>query len=258
MPANCLKRSRASTSIPVNTCASVRLRLQDDKHFAGRIDPQRGAGKTRMAKRAERKKIAAICGKTGVNVPSQTACPSALRDEARSGHLRDCQGTQYPNTSILAAVQNHLTVDRQIVRSRKESRMARDATHAIRRGIVNLAPQPFIRVSLRPLRFVPEITQLAAALFRRRNASAQFRLRAKTRVAHSQRDKDISERKLVECKAASAVNNFTKRDVVDIAINEFGSRRIPQRLANESLDRFVITSPAILQIKVGCVSGAVS
>src|SRR6266545_903937 len=131
MPANCLKRSRASTSIPVNTCASVRLRLQDDKHFAGRIDPQRGAGKTRMAKRAERKKIAAICGKTGVNVPSQTACPSALRDEARSGHLRDCQRTQYPNTSILAAVQNHLAVDGEIIGSRKKAGVTRHSVHSI-------------------------------------------------------------------------------------------------------------------------------
>ena len=33
---------------------------EDDEHVAGRIDPERGAGETRVAKRAERKQIAAI------------------------------------------------------------------------------------------------------------------------------------------------------------------------------------------------------
>ena len=42
---------------------------KDDEHLAGRIDPERRSGETGVTKRSERKEVAAVGGKTGVDVP---------------------------------------------------------------------------------------------------------------------------------------------------------------------------------------------
>ena len=64
-------------------------------------------------------------------------------------------------------------------------------------------------------------------------------------ITHPQRHKDISPRKLVERQTADAMHNFTQRDVIDVAVNEFRAGRISQRFRYQSLDRLVISRPAI-------------
>ena len=156
----------------------------------------------------------------------------------------------------MPTIQNHLTVDGEIVSSGKESGMTRDAAHAIGSWIVNFAAQPLVGVHFRTVRFVAEVTQLAASLLCRRDSTAPVRIRTETRVVHTQRQKNILSRKLVERQTARAMNYFAERDVVDIAVDEFGARRIAQRFTHQPLDRLVIVVPAIPQIEVRRIAGA--
>ena len=84
-------------------------------------------------------------------------------------------GDKNADAAIRSAVQNHLAVDREIVRGGKESGVSRNSIHAIRSWIVNLATQPYFTFCAGVVGRVAEITQLTATFFRRRNAGFQRR-----------------------------------------------------------------------------------
>src|SRR5690242_3624376 len=136
--------------------------------------------------------------------------------------------------------------------------MSGDATHSVRRRIVNLAAQPDIAFSTDVCGRVSQIAQLAATLFRRRDARAQSCARTKTGVAHAERLKNVLLRKLIEWQAAHALHDLAERDETDVAVNETSARRIAQRLFDQVLDRFVIADPAFAQIEIRRVAGAMS
>src|SRR5688572_30803018 len=74
---------------------------------------------------------------------------------------------------------------------------------------------------------------------------------------HQQRSEDVAPRKLVKRHAARSMNNLTKCDVTNIAVNEASAGLIAQWLRNQSLDGLVIASPTFLQIKVRSIPGTV-
>jgi hypothetical protein len=49
---------------------------------------------------------------------------------------------------------------------------------------------------------------------------------------------------------------FTKRNVVDIAVNKLCARGITQRFSYKSANRLVVTTPAFAQIKIRRVAGS--
>ena len=46
------------------------------------------------------------------------------------------------------------------------------------------------------------------------------------------------------------MDHLAERDIVNVAVDEARPRRVPQRLAIETLDRFVIPGPTITQIEI--------
>src|SRR5438105_2280810 len=96
---------------------------------------------------------------------------------------------------------------------------------------MHLASQPLLTLSSRVRAAVAEVIHLTAAFFRRRNSRTQRRTWIEARVAHTQRQKNISARELIQHQSADTMHHFTQRDVVDIAVNEARSRRSSQRFA---------------------------
>ena len=69
-------------------------------------------------------------------------------------------------------------------------------------------------------------------------------------VAHAQGRVNILARKLVKHQPTHSMHNFTKRYVIDVAINEPRARLISQRLAIQPLHRFVVSTPSFPQIEI--------
>src|ERR1041385_8857879 len=115
---------------------------------------------------------------------------------------------------------------------------------------MNLTAQPLLTIHPCVGTTVTEIIHLAATLFRRCDSLGEIGGRLETRIAHTERHEDICPRELIQGHAANAMNNFTKRDVIDIAVDETRSRRISQRLAIQALHRLVVTRPTFAQIEV--------
>src|SRR5688500_9737745 len=87
---------------------------RDYSHRARRIGPDRRSREARVAKRAEGEKFAAIAGKAGRDVPGKPARAARVVDEARASHFSDSQRCEYTEAAVLASVQDHLTIDREI------------------------------------------------------------------------------------------------------------------------------------------------
>src|SRR5689334_22407357 len=135
--------------------------------------------------------------------------------------------------------------------------MSRNAVHAIRSRIVNLAAQPNFTFRAHVRGRIAEITQLTASSLSRCDAGLQRRARTEAGVRHSQWSKDVLLRKLIERHAAHARHDFAERDETDVAVSETRAGRVAQRLFNQPLDRFVVAGPTLSQIEVRRVAADV-
>src|SRR5207245_1413310 len=142
----------------------------------------------------------------------------------RPSHCCHGHWAQDARTVKLTTVQDHLTVDRQVVSSRKQTCVPGHSTHAKRSGIVHLAAQPLLTLGSGVRTAVPEIVHLAATLFSWRRARYEVRIRAKPGVTHAERRENIPAREFIEHLSADAMHHFTKRDVIYVAVNEARSR----------------------------------
>src|SRR5262249_1159688 len=104
---------------------------------------------------------------------------------------------------------NHLTVDGQIVGSRKEPGMTSDSIHAKGRWIMNLSAQPNFPCRARVVPRIAQITQLTASLFGGRDATFERLRRPKPGLAQAKRLEDVLLRKLIEHHATDAMHYFT-------------------------------------------------
>src|SRR6476619_1048821 len=102
---------------------------------------------------------------------------------------------------------------------------------------MDLTAQPLLTFRPGVSATVAEVIHLPASLFCRRDARPQFRIRTKTGIAHAQWREDVSPREFVQHHSAHAMHDFTKRDVVDVAVDETRARSIAQRLAIQTFDR---------------------
>src|SRR5216683_3198806 len=136
--------------------------------------------------------------------------------------------------------------------------MAGDPTHAKRSGIVYLAAQPLLTLCPDVHAGVAEIIHLASSFLSWRDARFESGIGTKAGIAHAQRRKNILARELVKHLAADTMHDFTESNVVDIAINKARARLTAQRLAIQTLHRFIVTSPTIAQIKIRSKAGHVS
>ena len=68
---------------------------------------------------------------------------------------------------------------------------------------------------------------------------------------HSERRENILTHKFVKHYPANTMHDFTKRNEINITVDETRSRLIPQSLAIQALHRFVVTAPTVAQIEVG-------
>src|SRR5439155_14562028 len=164
---------------------------EDDEGIAGRIDPDRGPGKSRVAERAQGKQVAFVRRKAGRDVPTQTTRRAVLTDRMWAGHRRYAQRTQNARAVVVATAQNHLAVNREVVSRGKQTRVARNAAHPKRSGIVHLTAQPLLAFRPGTCATIAEIVHLPAALFGRRNSRHELRVGTKARVAHSERPENI-------------------------------------------------------------------
>src|SRR4029450_2423084 len=96
--------------------------------------------------------------------------PPRAVNQARTCHLRHCCGRKNSHTAILTAIENHLTVNRQVVCRRKQASLPCNSVHSKRSWIVNLTPQPDFSISSRIRCRITEVTQLAATFFSRSRA----------------------------------------------------------------------------------------
>src|SRR3981081_3550182 len=95
---------------------------EDDERIAGRIDPKRRSGKSCVAERTKWKQVAFVRRKTCGDVPTQTARRALLVHRMRSRHRRHAQRAEDARAVVVATVQNHLAVNRQIVGGGKQTR----------------------------------------------------------------------------------------------------------------------------------------
>src|SRR5262249_28594621 len=113
-------------------------------------------------------------------------------------HYGDAVGAQDLCAAITAAIENHLTKDRQVISRRKQTRVAGDTAHAKRRGIVNLTAQPLFTLLAGVGTTVAEIIHLAAPFFRRRNPRFQDLGRLEARIPHAERHENVLSRELIQ------------------------------------------------------------
>src|SRR5437660_6991881 len=149
-----------------------------------------------------------------------------------------------------AAVQKHLAKDREVVGSGKQASVTCYSAYPKRRGIMDLPAQPLLSFGPGIRARVTEIIHLTATLFRRCNSRFQLRVGTKASVTHTERRKNISARELVEHQSAHAMHDFAERDVVDVAVNEARAWLRAQRLAVQTLHRFVVSTPSFPKIEI--------
>src|SRR6185295_9095783 len=101
---------------------------------------------------------------------------------------------------------------------------------------------------------IAEITQLTATFLSRRDPRYQRLARTEARVQHAQWAENVLLRKLIERHSSDARDHFTERDESDVAVSEATAGRIAKRFFDQSLDRFVVTGPALAQIEVRSVT----
>ena len=175
---------------------------EDDRRVARRVDPDRGAGEAGVAEAfALGKEFAAVAGEAGVHVPAVGA--QAAWNRTRRGHGADGQWTEDAATVVRAATQNHLGVDREIVRSGKQSSMPGHAAQQIGTRVMDFADHP-----------VPVV------LLCRRGTLGKFTARPKAGFGHAQRLEDMPAGKLIERHAGNVLDQLAEDDVVHVAIRE--------------------------------------
>ena len=113
------------------------VRQQNDKALTRRIDPHRSAGKPSVAVRTDRKQLAAIARIRRIDIPAEAAQNRLIGRALRLGEFLDRERTDYAGSAECAAIQHHLRITRQIVGSRKNSRMPRHAAHVARSRVVH-------------------------------------------------------------------------------------------------------------------------
>src|SRR5215813_32878 len=104
-----------------------------------------------MTEAADGKQVSAVDRIAGEDVPSDAARHTINRVSAGPpglGHSRHADRTQNPRALNFALIQNHLAIDRQVVRGRKQSGVPRDSAEQVRAWVVDLSTHPFFLVLL--------------------------------------------------------------------------------------------------------------
>src|SRR6185503_7300820 len=158
------------------------------------------------------------------------------RDNSRPRHLRNCQRRQNARAAISPAVQNHLTVDSEIIGGGKQSRVTGNTVHAIRRWIVYFATQPNLTFRTGVGAAIAQIIHLPTTFFRRRDSGPQRWAGTKAGVGHAQWSEDVLLRELIERHSTNSCNNLAERNETNVAVAETSAGWIAKRLVDESLD----------------------
>src|SRR5688572_26603136 len=123
--------------------------------------------------------------------------------------------------------------------------MARYTVHPERGWIMNFATKPLIAIRICVLRAITEISPLRVLFFCRSNTCSQYWIGTKARVPHSERQEDISVRKLIQWHAADTTHYLAQGNEANVAINESGARRVSQRFGYQFINGFVVASPTV-------------
>src|SRR5439155_14164741 len=191
-----------------------------------------------------------FCREAGCNVPTESARRTVFRDRMWPSHGRNRHRTKNSDAVENSAVQKHLAKDREVVGSGKQASVACYSAHPKRSWVVDLPPQPLLSFGSGVRASVAEIIHLTATLFRGRDSCFQPRVGTKASVTHTERRKNISARELVEHQSAHAMHDLAERYVVDVAVNEARAWLRAQRLAVQTLHRFVVSTPSFPQIEI--------
>jgi hypothetical protein len=193
------------------------VREQDDEHLPLRIDPQRRAGVAGVPVR----RAAQVLSRAAVavrRVPAECARARRPRREEPHGRIADDA-----NAAELAAVQQHLREDGEVLRRAEETGVPGDAAEGVGVLVVHLAAQ---RVAARRHHF------------RRRDPRDERVRGTEEGVLHAERAEDALVEEDVERRARDRLDDEAQEigaEVgVDVArpgdVGEFGSDRVAARL----------------------------
>ena len=205
---------------------------QDDVRLARRVDPDGGAGEAGVAVGADGEQVAAIAGERRIDVPAQAAQDRLVGRALRLGELLDGHRAEHAHAVQLAAVEHHLCEARQVVGSGEHSRVAGNAAHIARGGVMHHAAQ-------RRLVF--------GQLLGGRDARHQRGRRLEHRVLHTERLEDVLARVIRDHLAAQAVHELAQQDEIDVAVDEPRARGSGGRIGVGQLDAVLVAGPRNLE-----------
>ena len=178
----------------------------DHKRLRAGIDPHGSAGIAGVTE--------GTFGERGVedpavrrpDVPAEAALRGDAREALRFGHGRDRPGTENTFALNLAAIDEHLGQQGQVVGRGKDAGMTGHPAHAIRGGVGHHAP-----------------AQPAPLVVGGGDAGFQGRRRQKRRVLHAQGLEDLTFAENVQRHVRDPVHDLAQRDEIDVAVIETAS-----------------------------------
>src|SRR6266853_3490347 len=186
---------------------------KDDEKLTVRVDPNRSAGKTQMAKTAWRK-VAAAGGIRRGDHPSKRA--RVGRERLRRDELHERRASQQALVRVQAAIEKHLAERSKVRRSREHSSVPSYAPHGERVFVVNFSPEQALTIG--------------RVILRGSDAAAERLRRLEQRIRHAERPEDSLSRKLVNSPAGHALQDFPKQDEAQIGVNRLRARFVFERL----------------------------
>src|SRR5207244_3843914 len=139
-----------------------------------------------------------------------------------------------------ASIEQGLCELREIVGCRKDARVSSDSPHSARGRVVHDSVK-------HPPAFV---------VFSRSNLRQPLSRRTKTGVGHSQRSKDILRAIRIKWNSAHSLDQRTKYDEIDIAIDESGFGWRNRRNCKSHVVSDIAARPGMAQVKVRRKPGA--
>ncbi len=146
------------------------------------------------------------------DVPAEAALRGDAREALRFGHGRDRLGAENTFALNLAAMDEHLGQEGQVVGRGKDAGMTGHPAHAIRSGIGHHAP-----------------AQPAPLVVGGGDAGFQGRRRQERRVLHAQGLEDLTFAEDVQRHVGDPVHDLAQGDEIDVAVIELRPRS-PDRL----------------------------
>ena len=209
------------------------------------IDPQAGTGESGVSIRgACRKQIAAVARIRRVDIPAKTTNARHARGRLRRRHGCHRRRRQHARSPEPAFPQQHSSESLEIASGAEETRVAGDAAHSPRGGIVNDAQQRHGIGALTGPRVL-----LRASLGRRDPRQQRLR-RQEPCFRHTERLEHSRLQIRIERLAGDALDDVTDQEEVDVAVDECLAGDGCRHFILREFDRRVVTGPW-MQVDIG-------